>query len=208
MRNLIFDLGGVIIDLSVDRTIQAFSKLSGCTPEQILQRYHTNPEFLAYETGEISDDEFRKAVQRIFSFEADNDKFDQAWNSMLVALPRAKLDLLEQLKGNLSLTVLSNTNNIHLGYVNSVMIPAVSLRSKLDDYFDHHYYSHLVGKRKPDPAIFHQVLIEKQFDPAETLFLDDNEINIKAAREAGISARLVEHPDQVFEYVRANDYGT
>jgi FMN phosphatase YigB (HAD superfamily) len=201
-RNLIFDLGGVIIDLSVDETVKAFSWLSGLSAQQIYDRYHSHPEFLAYEKGELTDDEFREAVKRIFSFDATVEDFDRCWNAMLLGLPVKKLALLEHLRSGFSLTVLSNTNSIHLRHVDEAILPKVAHGKSLNDYFHHHYYSHLVRKRKPEPEIFIQVLDENRFEPNETLFLDDNADNIKSAKAVGLNAWLVDHPDRVFEYLK------
>ncbi|MBX2945039.1 MAG: HAD family phosphatase [Cyclobacteriaceae bacterium] len=201
-RNLIFDLGGVIIDLSVERTIQSICDLSGVRPDQVRHAYRTHTEFYAYERGEITDAEFRQVLQRIFSFSAPDEQIDSAWNAMLVQLPVAKLQLLDRLKKRFSVAVLSNTNNIHLSFVNQSMLPQVDAFSSLNDYFHVHYYSHLVGKRKPESQIFTQVLDENNYVPEQTLFLDDNKENIEAAAALGIQTFLVEHPDRVLDYFR------
>jgi glucose-1-phosphatase len=202
-KNLIFDLGGVIIDLAVERTIQGISSLSGFTEAQIRKAYLNHTEFLAYEKGELTDEEFRHALQQIFSFTADTAAIDEAWNAMLVALPQPKLSLLEKLMDQYTLAVLSNTNNIHLQYVNSVMLPAVSSRKSLNDFFHRHYYSHLVRKRKPEREIYSQVIEECKFKPEETLFLDDNAQNIAAAAALGIQTQIIAHPDDVYELFSA-----
>ncbi|MBX2963497.1 MAG: HAD family phosphatase [Cyclobacteriaceae bacterium] len=201
-KNLIFDLGGVIIDLSVNRTIQAFCTLSGFTEQQVQQAYGEHPEFFAYERGEISDEQFRASLKRFFSIAASDEAIDHAWNAMLVGLPKAKLELLEQLGNKFSVGVLSNTNNIHLSFVNQQLLPSVSSAASLNDYFHIHYYSHLVGKRKPELEIFEQVLSENGFYPEETLFLDDNKENIEAAEALGIKTFWVKHPDSVFEFFK------
>lgn len=200
VKNLIFDLGGVIIDLAPMRTVEAFAVLSGVRPEAVREAYLTGPEFFAYERGEISDMEFRRAVKRLLKFDTADDTFDQAWNAMLVDLPRAKLNLLDNLRHQFRVTLLSNTNNIHLDFVNRQMLPKVSDRLTLDEYFHTPYYSHQMGKRKPDAAIFQQVLQENNFIPEETLFLDDNPENIQAAARLGIQAFLVKHPDEVIHF--------
>lgn len=201
-KNLIFDLGGVIIDLAVDKTILAICELSGFTPQQVRMAYQQYPEFFAYERGEISDAEFRLSFQRIFLFTSSDKEIDNVWNAMLVDLPAVKLQLLNDLKQQFSVTLLSNTNNIHLNFVNQQMLPKVSSAGSLDDYFHVSYYSHLVGKRKPEPEIFKQVLTENSFCPADTLFLDDNLENIEAAKALGIQTFCVEHPDQVLDYFK------
>lgn len=203
VKNLIFDLGGVIIDLSPARTVDAFAALSGVGPDDVQKAYKAEPEFFAYERGEISDTEFRAAVQRILSFETTVNEFDRAWNAMLVDLPVSKLKLLEELKHQYTVTLLSNTNNIHIDFVNRVMLPPVSDKTGLNDYVHVPYYSHLMGKRKPDPEIFHQVLEENAFNPSETLFFDDSPENIQAASRLGIQTVLVKHPDQVLKFFNA-----
>lgn len=203
VKNLIFDLGGVIIDLSPARTVDAFTALSGVGPDDVRRAYLTEPEFFAYERGEISDMEFRTAVQRILSFKTTVHEFDRAWNAMLVDLPKAKLSLLDSLRSKFRVTLLSNTNNIHLEFVNREMLPKVSDRAVLDEYFHVAYYSHLVGKRKPEPIIFQQVLEENGFVPQETVFLDDNTENIQSAARLGIQTFLVKHPDEVFDFFNA-----
>jgi putative hydrolase of the HAD superfamily len=80
------------------------------------------------------------------------------------------------------------------------MLPKVSEQIKLDAYFHGTYYSHLVGKRKPEPIIFQQVLEENGFVPQETVFLDDNTENIQSAARLGIQTFLVKHPDGVFDF--------
>jgi glucose-1-phosphatase len=199
-KNIIFDLGGVIIDLSVDRTVQGFAELTGKTSGEILKAYQQYPDFHAYEKGELTDQQFREALRRIFSLHDSDHELDRAWNAMLVDLPLAKLELLDKLREKYTISVLSNTNNIHLHYVNKKMLPRVSSRLSLNEYFHYHYYSHLVNKRKPEAEIFVQVLQERSFDPAETLFLDDHPDNVAAAKALGIQTLLVGHPHQVFEF--------
>lgn len=203
VKNLIFDLGGVIIDLLPTRTVEAFSALSGVLPDDVRKAYMKEPEFFAFERGEISDAEFRSAVQRILSFEATVHEFNQAWNAMLVDLPVSKLYLLEKLKSQYTVALLSNTNHIHIDFVNRTMLPLVSDKTELDDYVHISYYSHLMGKRKPEPEIFHQVIDENAFNPSETLFFDDNPENIQAAARLGIPTFLVKHPDEVFDFFNA-----
>jgi putative hydrolase of the HAD superfamily len=202
-KNVVFDLGGVIIDLAVENTINEFSKLTGHTSSQIWEAYRGHGEFIQYEKGLISDEEFRQALRKIFSIEATSGELDRSWNAMLVGLPKHKLSLLENLKSEYTVAVLSNTNNIHLQFVDSVLLPGINEHRPLNHFFHHHYYSHQVRKRKPEPEIFHQVLEENKFNPAETVFLDDNEENIMVASALGIQTQLIKHPDQVMDYFNA-----
>lgn len=199
IKNVIFDLGGVIIDLSVERTVHALADLAGKSPAEIYAAYHAHPEFMAYEKGQLTDAQFRTALQQIFNFKASDSSIDRCWNAMLVDLPKGKLDLLTTLKDQFSVAVLSNTNAIHLRYVDEIMLPPVSDFDSLNHYFHLHYYSHHMGKRKPDVEIFEQVLDESHFIPGQTLFLDDNPDNIAAALTLGIRAQQIKHPDDVYE---------
>lgn len=202
-KNLIFDLGGVLVDVDVQHTVTAFAQLSGKSDQEIIQSYQQYPQFFAYERGELTDAEFRVFVQQAFSFQAEDHVIDAAWNAMITGLPKDSLRMLEMLKQNFSLAVLSNTNQIHLDYLNQTILPRYSTQTTLNDYFHKHYYSHRVGKRKPDPAIYLQVLMESAFDPKKSLFLDDRIENIEAAKALGIQTKLVHHPDEVYDFFNA-----
>jgi putative hydrolase of the HAD superfamily len=194
---IIFDLGGVIVDLAVDKTVKAFADLSGMAPEQIQRAYVKNPGFFAYERGLISDAEFRLMLRELFSIQVTDAQLDEGWNAMLVDLPAKKLQWLLNLKNKIQVYALSNTNSIHITHVNEMMLKG----EPLDTYFHRCYYSHQVNMRKPDLEIYEHVLSHAGLIPNETLFLDDNPDNIKAAKALGIQAVQVEHPDEVYTLV-------
>ena len=194
VKAVIFDLGGVIVDLAVNKTIQAFSELSGFSPQEIQQAYLQQPGFFSYEKGLITDAEFRQMLRKLFSIQVNDKQLDEAWNAMLVDLPREKLQWLLALKNKLPVYALSNTNQIHISYVNDVMLCG----EQLDNYFNHCFYSHHVNMRKPDVEIYEHVLHHVDLLPHEALFLDDNEENIKAATSLGIHAVQVNHPGEVY----------
>jgi len=201
IKNLIFDLGGVILDLSIDHTLQSFATLSGFDKKRIDQLYATAPEFLSYETGLITDDEFRAFVRKVYSITCSSDDIDITWTAMLRGLPIRKLQLLERLKEKFNVFLLSNTNSIHLKYINESLLPAtVQKKLTLDNYFHRAYYSHVMKKRKPNADIFEQVLVENGLKPEETLFLDDNHDNIEGAKKLGIRTALVNTPDFMLDY--------
>jgi glucose-1-phosphatase len=199
VKNLIFDLGGVILDLSVDHTLQAFSQCSGINVEQVKEIFISSPEFNEYEKGAINDEQFRKFIRKVYCVEASDQEIDQCWNAMLRGLPLAKLQLLKELKKQFSVYLLSNTNGIHLQHINEKMLRELTGENLLDLYFHRAYYSHRMGKRKPDADIFEQVLQENGLNPSETLFLDDNPHNIAGANSLGIKTVYVTHPDLMTE---------
>jgi glucose-1-phosphatase len=195
IKAVVFDLGGVIVDLAVDNTIRSFAKLSGLSATQIQEAYIKYPGFFAYEKGEITDNDFRQMLRLIFAMEADDEELDKSWNAMLVDLPQKKLQLLSTLKSRVQVYALSNTNNIHINYVNNVMLKG----STLDVYFHQCFYSHKVNMRKPESEIYKHVLRATGFKPNEILFLDDNIVNVRAAFELGIHAQQIKHPDEVYK---------
>jgi glucose-1-phosphatase len=202
IKNLIFDLGGVILDLSIDSTLESFSRLSGLEKKKVENIFHSTPGFLSYEKGLMTDEEFRDFVRQVYAIKGDDASLDKSWNAMLVDIPVAKLNLLHTLKTKFNVFLLSNTNNIHLQYINGQMLPGITGDSSLDPFFHKTYYSHIMKKRKPDADIFEQVLEENGLLPAETLFLDDNSSNIQGAAGLGIQTLHVVTPTLMLDYFK------
>ena len=200
IKNIIFDLGGVILDLSVDTTVNSFAKLSGIAPGTAKELFISSPGFEIYEKGGMSDQEFRQFVREVYKVNATDEQLDTCWNAMLLGFPIKKLELLEKLKTKYNVYLLSNTNGIHVEHINNVLLPRVNHHSSLDDFFHRAYYSHQMKKRKPDAEIFEQVLQEGNFRPEETLFLDDNQANVEGASKLGIKIVHVVNPDMIYEY--------
>jgi glucose-1-phosphatase len=195
ISTIIFDLGGVIVDLSPQATADAFAALANVPVQQVFKAYTLNPDFNSFEKGELTESDFRNAIRRIFSVEASDAEIDHCWNAMLLGLPSAKLDLLQKLMGDYNTLLLSNTNSIHLDYIEDRMLA----KSSLDRFFNKAYYSHKIGMRKPDTEIYQHVLKENKLLPEQTVFMDDNIENILAARSIGIETVHITHPDMIFE---------
>lgn len=195
-KNIIFDLGGVIINLSVPTTFAAFAKASG-KPLDEMGKYSEAQAFFDYEKGLISDEEFRDQVKSLLSWNATDEEFDYCWNAMLLDIPLARLELLERLKKEYNIFLLSNTNEIHLKKFNNIL-KATTGREAMDHYFHKAYYSHNMKMRKPDTEIFEFVLKENGLNPSETIFLDDNVSNLEGAAKTGIQTFHVTTPDLIF----------
>jgi glucose-1-phosphatase len=200
VRNLVFDLGGVILDLSVESTMEEFSKLSGFSKEKVKQVFSSSPEFNLYEKGAMGDQQFREFIRETYAPKATYEQIEKAWNAMLKGIPTGKLDLLNTLKNTYHVFLLSNTNGIHLDYINGNLLP--SGVESLDNYFHTAYYSHRMLKRKPDAEIYEQVLSENNLKASETLFLDDNLFNVEGAKAIGIQTVHVTHPDLILDYFK------
>ena len=201
IKNIIFDLGGVIINLSVESTLKKIAELSGFPGDKVLEIYHSSPEFLAYEKGEITNDQFRESLRSLFGVKSDDPQIDLCWNAMLGDIPAERIELLKELKKKYRTFLLSNTNAIHLDCFTNIVKKAHGLES-LDPLFHKAYYSHLMGMRKPDAEIYEYVLKENGLKAEETIFLDDNLANLKGAASVGIQTFHVSHPDTIFSLFR------
>ena len=184
VNNLIFDLGGVIINLSIQKTIDELARLGRKSPDFIKEQYLHHDEFKKYETGAIDDEEFRAFLRELLSFHGSDTELDDAWNAMILDIPAERLDMLKRLQDDHHLMLLSNTNTIHMNRVREVL--SVHGTDSFDPYFHKQYYSHLVNKRKPDAEIYQLVLDENNIDAEDALFIDDNADNIKGAANLGI----------------------
>ncbi len=195
INTLIFDLGGVIVDLEPKRTLTEFALLANKPVTEILELYRIHSSFHAYETGRIGEEEFRNSIRIMFNLQASNSEIDRCWNAMLIDIPAEKLAMLSRLKNHFTTLVLSNTNSIHLEYINKIILKG----ELLDAYVHHAHYSHQLGMRKPDREIYEYVLNAHSLLPEQTLFLDDTSDNILAAKALGIEALLIEHPARVID---------
>lgn len=197
IKNIIFDLGGVILDLDVDKTYHQFSKLSGMPVAQLKMEAAGVSFFNAYEQGSISDESFREELSSFLRSNVSDLQIDEAWNAMLGTLPLARVDLLRKIRDKFRIFLLSNTNTIHLQCFTKIADDALGF-SSWNDLFERAYYSHLVKMRKPDAAIYSHVLNDNNLLARETLFLDDNLSNLQGAASIGIQTFHVTHPDLIF----------
>ena len=203
IKTLVFDLGGVILDLSVDHTLESFASISGIPKPKVQEIFKTDPGFNLYEKGGMTDQEFRDHLKKIYKVSVTDSQIDTSWNAMLRGIPAVKLQLLKDLQEDFQVLLLSNTNEIHLEYMNSIILPGVTKEKSLDNFFHKAYYSHRMLKRKPEVEIFEQVLNENGLQAETTLFLDDNADNIASAASIGIKTVHVTYPDLILEYFDA-----
>ncbi len=197
IKNIIFDLGGVILNLDVDKTYHQFSTLSGRTVDQLKSEAGALPFFNNYEEGAINDAQFRNEVRDFLKTPASDAEVDKAWNAMLLDLPPSRIDLLKKVGSRFRIFLLSNTNTIHLKCFTEIIQTTANI-SSFDLFFEKAYYSHLLNMRKPDEKIYDHVLEENQLKANETLFLDDNLFNLRGAESIGIQTFHVKHPDLIF----------
>jgi len=186
VKNILFDLGNVIIDIDIPRTSQELFKLfrRPDLKDQVLKELH--PVFLDYETGQISDELFINSLIRYARPQVYAQQIIRAWNAMLIDIPSERLDFLKSLRAQkYNLYLLSNINGLHLSWINHYMTKNFNTHS-LDGWFDRSYYSHLIKLRKPHPSSFEFVLNDAGMIADETLFIDDMLENIDSAKTLGI----------------------
>ena len=198
LSTIIFDLGGVILNLDTNLSVKAFAELSDLEEKEIYSRFLEEEWSYAFEKGEIDAPMFRNEVRKSLKVNLLDEQIDKAWNAMLVDLPISSLQLVASLKHKYQLYVLSNTNAIHLEVFNK-MVAANTNGSSIMNFFDKVYYSCEVGMRKPDEEIFTYVIEANNLKPQETLFIDDMENNIIGAQSVGLRTVHLSKQDYLTE---------
>lgn len=193
---LIFDLGGVIIDLDVEATYRAFAEISGKPLGQVRDMAGNLDFFKEYEKGEIDDPTFRAHLREELEFTGPEVLLDEAWNAMLGPIVKERFLKLEELEGKYDLFVMSNTNEIHVKRFLNIA-KYTSPHKTFHEYFKEVYFSQEVGVRKPEPQAWQVILNEHQLNPNKGLFIDDNLKNIEAASALGL---------QVYHNQSVNDW--
>lgn len=202
IKNIVFDLGDVILNIDVPLASSSFGKLSGREQHEILTLFKEKELFRLFETGLVDEDAFRNMIRELLEFpDWSEEIIDTAWNSLLLDIPPARVELIQELSRNYRLFLLSNTSSIHIKQVNKILHAATGIE-KLDELFEKVYLSYEMGIMKPDPAIYLRVLEESDLIAEETLFLDDNADNITAASKLGIDTILVQKPVTILDYLK------
>ena len=201
IQNVIFDLGGVIINLDVNRTISAFNKISQIPFESIYTQAKQDEIFSLLDKGKISTSDFLNEIKRQTRYQGSAQDLLLAWNAMLLDVPEERLDALVEMKHNYNTFLLSNTCEPHIEAFELELENEHGIKN-FDDYFDKVYYSCRIGMRKPDKEIFEFVLNQNNLKPEETIFIDDSPQHVKGAGECGINAFLLQKNMSVNDLLR------
>ena len=189
LKCIIFDLGGVIVDLDWNKCVRSFDEIGILHMDQFISTTLQKDFILDFELGLISEDEFRAGLRQFATKEVTDEQINWAWNSLLVGILPKKLEMLKKLKTRYHICLLSNTNSISFGYCLQNMFNVNG--HSIDDYFDKCYLSFQLHKAKPSPEIFEAVLKDLGMKPEECLFLDDAISNINQAEKFGLNVQLV-----------------
>lgn len=190
ISTLIFDFGGVLINLDLNQCIQNFRDLGLENVQQYLSNFGQSDFFLEYEKGLINTAVFREKIRNICPTPLTDEQIDGAWCSFLMNIPDEKLEMLLELKKKYRLIVLSNTNPLHIEVSAAGEFKRVG--KSMSDFFDHAYLSYEMQLVKPYADIFEKVLDSENIEASKCLFLDDGPKNIEQAAKLGIQTYLVE----------------
>lgn len=185
IRNILFDLGGVFLDIDYQLTEKAFIDLGITDFDQRFNQQFSNTLFEDLETGKITPEAFYEAFRKETGTYLSNVTIETAWNALLLDFPGERLEWLERIGKKYPVYLYSNTNLIHYQCFMK-MFEEKFAGKNFNDYFQTAYYSHELGLRKPYPASYTKIMELEQLNPAETVFIDDTLKNIKGAEEAGL----------------------
>ncbi len=191
VKNIIFDLGGVILDIDYQLTESAFKALGGADFEALYSQARQTDLFDAFEKGEIEEAAFFFKLKSLMGLEVPQNALKEAWNAMLIGLPYENYSLLRKLTGRYRLFLLSNTNQTHINAFTKLIQRVCPMR-EFENLFEKVYYSNRIGLKKPDEAPFLKILAENGLSADETVFIDDSIQHVKGAAKTGIHAYLLE----------------
>ncbi len=199
IKNLLFDLGGVIMDIRRENCEEAFRSLGMADIGEFLGDYGQKGPFADLEAGKVSESEFRKAVRLHIPCQVTDEDIDRALNEFLIGIPRKRLEKLRELRRKYRIYMLSNTNSIMWDRDTTKAFQQEGL--SVNDYFDGIVTSYEAGCCKPDPRIFLTVTERFGIAPEETLFLDDSQSNVEAASKLGFGTLHVPPGSEYYELI-------
>ena len=185
IKHIIFDLGGVILNIDYQLTSKAFKQLGVNNFDELYSQKEQIQLFDELETGKIDNNAFFDRFNVLLNTSLSHQQIEVAWNAMLLDWPIRRLQILQQLQNQFDLFLLSNTNSIHEAAFTKSLEQTHGL-SSIALFFDKAYFSHRLGLRKPDTRTFEHILQKHQLNPSETLFIDDSIQHINAADCIGI----------------------
>lgn len=189
-KNILFDLGGIFLNIDYQKTEQAFVDLGVNNFGQLFSQQFSNTLFESLETGKITPEDFYEAFRKETNMNLSNDAIQDAWNAMLLDFPKERLQWLENISDQYPVYLFSNTNIIH--YQSFILNFEQNFPQKpFNNYFRKAYYSHELGLRKPYPHSYLKIMELENLDPKETLFIDDTPKNIEGAKQAGLQTILL-----------------
>ena len=196
IKNIIFDLGGVILDIDENIVYQELGKL-GINVSELAHSKEFMDTLSKFDIGVYTAPTFRKKTKAFLGLEKMTDKrFDAIWNAMLLDIPRERIEAIEKVKQHYKIFLMSNSNEIHY----DLYVRDLQLRfgyNEFDALFNKSYFSFDIHLEKPDPRFFELILDHEHLLPEETLFIDDTAANIKVAKSLGLQTYHISRDELV-----------
>ena len=202
IRNLMFDLGGVIIDLDRQRCVDALVALGDSHADELLGLSMQKGEFMKLEEGKISAADFYNEMRRRIGRPVSDNEIADAINELLIGIPVERLRLLRELKQHFKVILLSNTNSIMFDTKIADCFAQEGL--SVSHYFDDIFLSYRLKACKPHADIFEKVIAQAQIIPEETLFFDDSQQNLDTAAALGFKTYLVTPDRDILSFFKTN----
>ncbi|WP_369384657.1 HAD family hydrolase, partial [Phocaeicola paurosaccharolyticus] len=192
IRNIIFDFGGVILDLDRENAVRKFKSIGVNKADEYLDKYHQKGIFLQCENGEIGEMEFVEKLRALCNKDLTYQQVYDGWNAFIVNTEKYKLDYILSLRQRgYKVFLLSNTNPFVMKWARSKEFTEEGL--SIDHYVDRAYISYEIKSVKPDRKIFEYLISDSGILPEESLFVDDGEQNIEAGNKIGFKTLLTKN---------------
>lgn len=198
IKAIIFDLGGVILNIDYNKSIEAFESLGMENFHNVFSQASQTGLFDDLETGQISAQRFINCLLPHLKKGTSPNQVVHAWEKMVLNVPKENLDLLLKLREKYKIFLLSNTNEIHIPHVRRKW--AVASELPMEDFFDKIYFSHEIKMRKPHPEIFQYVCEDQSLKPETTLFIDDSIQHIEGAKKIGLHTKHLKAPETIIQF--------
>lgn len=204
IKNLLFDLGGVIMDIRRKNCVKAFEELGMADADTLLGEYSQAGVFAGIEDGSLSPAEFHDEIRRIIGSPVSDGEIDTAFQKFLIGIPVRRLEALEELHRHYNIYMLSNTNPIM--WDGEITRNFRQADKDVNYYFDGMARSYEVGAMKPDKRIFQWVIERFGISPEETVFFDDSRTNVEAAEAMGFHGIVVTPGSEFSELLSESGY--
>lgn len=198
IKNIIFDLGGVLLNIAPQNTIEAFGRLG---MDQLIGDKglsYDHDIFYQMEQGKITPEEFRNGVRELLPGKVSDDLIDAAWTAMLLDFPAIRVELIKTLQHDYKIYLFSNTNAIHVEKFHSIFRNQHGF--EVSSLFKKDFYSNEIGFRKPSPESYREIIRLSGIIPEESLFIDDSLPNVESAIASGLKGLWLE-PGQKIEEI-------
>jgi len=198
---LLFDLGGVVIDIDFERMFKKWSLYSGLPIQEIKAAFSIDAAFEQHERGQIDSADYYRYLCESIGMEMSFEQFSEGWNDIMVAPIKPTVKLLKHLYTKIPLYALSNANPLHKAYWENTYADELG-------YFNQIFVSSDIGCRKPDPGAYLLVAEELNVDPQNIVFFDDLADNVEGARNLGMQAVHVKSPTDITSFIASTHLGS